>query len=91
MVEKDESTEETTEEHKSSARTRRGVEERLDEMTDKFTSAMSDGVKRMEGVFQEGIQDLKNNPDIPQQKIRSFFMSSSGGAALVLIGILWFF
>ena len=78
-------------EPKASARTKKNVEDKLDDLADRFSKAMTEGVKRMEDAFQAGVKNLKDNPDLKQGKIRSFFASSSGGAVLLIVGIVWFF
>ena len=70
---------------------KKSVEERLDEFGDRFSKAMMDGVKRLEGAFDKGMQNLRDNPDLNSGRVRGFFSSSSGGVVLVVIGFVWFF
>ena len=74
------------------AGTKRNVEDRLDDFADKFSHAMSEGVKRMEEAFDRGMENLKKqNPNLSQGKIKNFFLSSTGGAVLLLLGFVWLF
>lgn len=66
-------------------------EERLDDIGDRFSRAMMDGVKRLEEAFDKGMQSLSENPDVKSGKVKGFIASSSGGTVLVVIGFVWFF
>jgi hypothetical protein len=70
---------------KESAKKR--LEDRLDDVVDKFSKTMSDGVKRLESVFE----DIKERPEVSKGKIKGFFRSSTGGSVLVIIGVVWLF
>ena len=61
------------------------LEEKIDDVADKFAKTMSDGVKRIESV----LEDIKNRPDMPRGKIKGFFTSSTGGTVLLIVGIVW--
>jgi hypothetical protein len=74
-----------------SARTKRNVEDKLDDLADRFSKAMTEGVKRMEDAFGKGMQAVKDNPNLASGKVKGFFRSSTGGAVLVVIGFVWFF
>jgi hypothetical protein len=65
---------------------KKGMEEKLDEVADKFSKTMSEGVKRMESAFQNIRDDAAT-----RGKIKGFFTSSTGGAVLIVVGVLWFF
>ncbi|MCZ6765829.1 MAG: hypothetical protein O7D32_02740 [bacterium] len=66
------------------------VEDRLDHFADRFSRAMSDGVKKMEDAFEKGMNNIKSNPKFQEGRLRGFFTSSSGGAILVIVGVVWF-
>ena len=70
---------------------RKNVEEKLDDFAERFSRAMSDGVKRMESAFDRGMENLKNNPNTAPRRVGGFFTSSIGGAVLIVIGFVWFF
>jgi hypothetical protein len=72
-------------------RPKRGTEDKLDDFAERFSRAMTDGMKRMEGAFEKGMQTLKDNPNLAGGKVKGFFTSSTGGALLVVIGFVWFF
>ncbi|UCH84810.1 MAG: hypothetical protein JSW50_03730 [Candidatus Latescibacterota bacterium] len=65
---------------------KKGIEEKMDEVADKFSKTMSEGVKRMETAFQNVKDDAET-----RKKVKGFFTSSTGGAVLVVVGVLWFF
>ncbi|MFQ5479451.1 MAG: hypothetical protein ACE5EO_12795 [Candidatus Krumholzibacteriia bacterium] len=73
------------------ARPRKGVEDRLDDIANRFSKAMSEGVRRMEGAFDKGIKSVRENPELSKAKIRGFFSSSTGGGILVIVGFIWLF
>lgn len=79
-----EAAEETTEEKKS-------FEAKLDAFADKFSHALSDGVKRMESAFEKGREEIRDNPNFSKSRVRGFFTSSAGGSILVVIGFIWLF
>ena len=66
------------------------VEDRLDDFADRFSRAMSDGVKKMEDAFEKGMDNIKSNPKFQEGRLRGFFTSSAGGAILVIVGVVWF-
>lgn len=70
---------------KESAKKR--FEDRLDDVVDKFSKTMSDGIKRLESVFE----DIKERPEVSKGKIKGLFRSSTGGSVLVIIGVVWLF
>jgi len=65
---------------------KKGIEEKMDEIADKFSKTMSEGVKRMETAFQNVKDDAET-----RKKVKGFFTSSTGGAVLIVVGVLWFF
>jgi hypothetical protein len=71
----------------------KNVEDKLDDLANRFSKAMTDGVKRMEEAFERSMENVKNNPDFGAQttRVKSFFKSSQGGAVLIVIGFVWFF
>lgn len=74
----------------SGSRSRHSVEDRLDDMADRFARAVSDGVKRLEDAFDKGAEQMRERHEGGQGRIRSFFASSTGGAVLILVGAVWF-
>ena len=72
------------------ARSRHGVEDRLDDMADRFARAVSDGVKRLEDAFDKGAEQMRERHEGGEGRIRSFFASTTGGAVLIIVGLLWF-
>ena len=70
---------------------KKGMEEKLDEFADRFSKAVTDGVKRMEGAFEKGVHDIRDNPSFSKSRVRGFFTSSTGGSVLVVIGFVWLF
>lgn len=101
MAEKKDDTTESTESGgaetksgaKRSARSKKSVEEKLDDLADRFSKGMADGAKRMEAAFDRGMENIKNDPNFGSQttRVKSFFKSSTGGAVLIVIGFVWFF
>ncbi len=81
-----------TEEPAADASTsKKNVEDRLDDIANRFSRAMSEGVKRMEGAFDKGIKSVRENPELSKAKIKGFFGSSTGGGILVIVGFVWLF
>jgi len=76
---------------KGTRQSKRGVEDKLDDLADRFSKAVTDGVKRMEDAFDKGMHNLKENPSLSSGRVKGFFTSSTGGAVLVVIGFVWFF
>jgi hypothetical protein len=66
---------------------RREFEEKLDEIADKVSQTVSDGVKRLEDT----VSNIQARPEINESKIKSIFTSPMGGLIVVIIGVLWFF
>ena len=62
-------------------------EEKLDEIAEKVSQSVSEGVKRLEDAASR----IKERPEFYEGKTRSFFASPLGGIVVTLIGILWFF
>lgn len=73
------------------AQSKRNVEDKLDDFANRFSKVMTDGVKRMEGAFDKGMEAIRDNPNLTSGKVKGFFTSSTGGAILVVIGFIWFF
>lgn len=69
------------------AEAKKGFEEKLDEMADKFSRTMSDGVKQLESAFA----NIKDHPEDTKGKVKNFFKTSTGGTVILIIGILWLF
>ncbi|MFH1754310.1 MAG: hypothetical protein ABIA59_01275 [Candidatus Latescibacterota bacterium] len=65
-----------------------GFEKKLDEVTEKFSKTVSDGVKRVEDTFEKGKERFENNPEA-MDRWKSFVISPSGGVILIIFGILW--
>jgi hypothetical protein len=63
---------------------KKGMEEKMDEVADKFSKTMSEGVKRMEAAFQ----NIKDDAET-RSKVKGFFASSTGGVVLIVFGIVW--
>ena len=82
---------EAPKEEPSTGESKQGVEEKLDRFADRFSKAMTDGVKRMEEAFDRGMKSLKDKPEITSGKVKGFFTSSTGGAVLLIVGFVWFF
>jgi hypothetical protein len=78
---------------KGSARPKKNVEEKLDDMAERFSRTMTDGVKRVEAAFEKGMQNIRNNPDLDEKRtrVKGFFTSSTGGLVLIVVGLVWFF
>ncbi|MEE9269224.1 MAG: hypothetical protein V3V49_03095 [Candidatus Krumholzibacteria bacterium] len=67
------------------------VEDRLDDIANRFSKAMSEGVKRMEGAFDRGLKSVRENPELSKARIKGFFRSSTGGGILLIVGFVWLF
>ena len=65
----------------------KGFESKLDDMADKFSKTMSEGVKRLESAFE----NIKEHPEDTKGKVKNFFKTSTGGTVILIIGILWLF
>ena len=74
-----------------STSSKRNVEDRLDDIANRFSRAMSECVKRMEGAFDKGIKSVRENPELSKAKIKGFFGSSTGGGILLIVGFVWLF
>jgi hypothetical protein len=72
-------------------RPKRHIEDRLDDLADRFSKVMSEGARRMEDALDKGVQAVKENPDIAGGRVKTFFKSPTGGAVLVIVGLVWFF
>lgn len=66
----------------------KGFEKKLDEVTEKFSKTVSEGVKRVEETFERGKESLKSNPEV-KDRWKSFAFSPSGGMILVILGFIW--
>ena len=69
---------------------KRHVEDRLDDVAERFSSVMSEGVKRMEDAFDKGMKAVKANPNLSGGNLKGFFLSSTGGTVLIIFGVIWF-
>jgi hypothetical protein len=80
-------------EESTGAGEKKSVEDRLDDVAERFSRVMSDGVKRMEGAFERGMENLKRDEAFGEKttKVTHFFQSSTGGVVLILLGFVWFF
>lgn len=74
-------------EHAGSARDRKEIEDRLDGFADKFSRAMSDGVKKLEDAFDKGKDNLRQ--DMETREGRRLSGSPRLGALLLGLGIVW--
>jgi hypothetical protein len=81
---------EETEEPKTKGERKKHVEDRLDDVADKFSKVMAEGVRRMEDAFDKGMKKIKDNPSIEGGNVKDFFFSSTGGGVLVVFGVIWF-
>ena len=75
---------------KSGAKSKKGAEDKLDDMADKFSHAMSEGVKKMEDAFDRASASIKDNPPVTTDKIKGFFSTASGAGVLIIVGLIWF-
>ena len=66
----------------------KGFEKKLDEVTEKFSKTVSDGVKRVEDTFEKSKESLKSNPEV-RNRWKSFAFSPSGGMLFVIVGFVW--
>ena len=66
----------------------KGFDKKLDEITDKFSKTVSEGVKRVEETFEKGKESLKQKPEITN-RWKQLAISPSGGLIIVGIGIIW--
>jgi hypothetical protein len=66
---------------------RKDFEERLDRFADKFSRAMSDGVKKLEDAFDKGKANLRD--DIESEEKRRMSGSPRMGAILLGLGLVW--
>ncbi len=62
-------------------------EEKLDEIAEKVSQTVSDGVKRLEDAASR----IKERPEFFESKTKNFFKSPMGGIVVTIIGVLWFF
>jgi hypothetical protein len=63
-------------------------EGKLDEYANKISSAVSDGVKRVEEAFDKGKENLKSQED-SGEGVKGLKGSPKLGLILVVAGILW--
>jgi hypothetical protein len=66
---------------------RREFEDRLDRFADRFSKAMSDGVKKLEDTFDKGKANLHEDMESRESRMSG---SPRMGAILVGIGFVWF-
>ena len=69
---------------------KKGIEDRLDDMADRFSRAMTEGAKRLEDAFDKGMKTFRES-DRGSGRVKGFFSSSHGGAFLIVVGAVWFF
>ena len=65
-----------------------GFEKKLDEVTEKFSNTVSEGVKKVEETFEKGKESLKSDPE-KTSRWKHLAISPSGGMIIVLVGVLW--
>jgi len=70
------------------ARDRREFEEKLDGYAEKFSRAVSDGVKKLEEAFDKGKSNLRADLETKEENKR-ISGSPRMGLILVIVGILW--
>lgn len=63
------------------------MEAKLDEVADRVSRTVSEGVKRVEEVAA----NIKQRPEFSQGRVKRFFTSPLGGLVVTIIGVLWFF
>lgn len=66
---------------------KRDFEAKLDEVAERVSQTVSDGVKRLE----EAAERVKQSPEFSQGRAKKFFTSPLGGLVVTIIGVLWFF
>ncbi len=64
---------------------KKGFEDKLDEVADKFSKTMSDGVKQLESTFER----IKDNPEDTKGRVTNLFKTFRGGTIILIVGILW--
>jgi hypothetical protein len=65
-------------------------ESKLDQYASKISSAVNEGVKRVEEAFEKGKENLKASGDAEGgEGIKGLRGSSKSGAVLIGIGIVW--
>jgi hypothetical protein len=62
-------------------------ESKLDEVADRVSRTVSEGVKRLE----EAASHIEQRPEISEGRVKKFFTSPMGGLVVTMIGVLWFF
>lgn len=65
---------------------KKDFESRLDEIADRVSKTVSEGVKRLEEAASH-----VEHPEISEGRVKRFFTSPMGGLVITAIGILWFF
>jgi uncharacterized membrane protein len=80
--------ESTGKEGSGRARDRREFEEKLDGYAEKFSRAVSDGVKKLEDAFDKGKANLRDDMETKEESKR-ISGSPRMGLILVIVGILW--
>jgi len=66
---------------------KKDFEQKLDEVADKVSQTVSEGVRRLEDT----VSSIKSRPEVSESKIRDLFTSPLGGLIVLAIGLLWFF
>jgi hypothetical protein len=66
---------------------KRDFEEKLEEVAERVSKTVSEGVKRLE----EAAANIGQCPEFSEGRVKRFFTSSLGGLVVTIIGILWFF
>ena len=66
---------------------KKDFEDKLDEIADKVSQTVSDGVRRLEDT----VSNMQKQPEVSEGKIRDLFSSPLGGLIVIAAGLLWFF
>ncbi len=66
----------------------KGFDKKLDEVAEKFSKAMNDGVKRMEEAFQKGKESFQQH-HVATDRWKHHALSPTGGFIIVGVGIVW--
>ena len=66
---------------------KKDFEQKLDEVADKVSQTVSEGVRRLEDT----VSSMQKRPEVSESKIRDLFSSPLGGLIVIAAGLLWFF